>query len=71
MIEQCKFRNGENNFQCNPVKGLRVLKEQTGDVFSVGELKQIMCESSSNGDCPAFRSLSNLGRKSEYARLIA
>jgi hypothetical protein len=67
MIEQCKFIEGEKGVQCNRVKGLTALRQQFGDMFSVNELKKLMCESSKNGDCPAFKRNEELGKRSEYA----
>jgi hypothetical protein len=67
MVEQCEFQGGDK-FQCNPTKGLKALKEQMGNGFSVSELKKLVCESSINNDCPAFDSLKVLGAKSEFAR---
>lgn len=68
MIEQCRFKNGENSIQCNLVKGLLALREQTEKVFSVKELQEIMCGSTVNDDCPAFKSLKELGKRSDFAK---
>lgn len=68
MIEQCRFMQGEKGIQCNMIKGLNALKQEFGDMFSVKELKSIVCESNNNDDCPAFRRIKELGARSEFAK---
>jgi hypothetical protein len=74
MVEkapQCKFVDGDAGVKCNQIRGLQALKEDNGNAFGVKELQQIMCGSTVNNGCRAYKSLNELGKKSDFVKAVA